>query len=174
MRKTGILIGLLATLLIVSFAFASWKGTGLRLGITTKGETTIIRDVSFQDGNMTADKVNATTIEGVSSIKADKVDFGAVAVTSSGPVTDINAGAANTVLADSGGNSVTIGGFANGTEGQVMHIAVVDSTNNVIIDNNNATTQAIFTSSGSDETVSSNYGGWTLACNGTAWFEVDQ
>jgi len=112
MRKTGILIGLLATLLIVSFAFASWKGTGLRLGITTSGETTTITQ------NLSVDGAFSTS---------------GVAVTASGPTDDLDVQSVNVVKVDTSSNNVTIGGFANGTDGQTLHVAVVDNTNNATL-----------------------------------------
>jgi len=154
MRKTGILIGLLAVLLIVSLAFASWKGTGLRLGITTSGDTTTITQNLSVDG---------------------AVSTSGVTVTAQGPTDDLDVQSANVVKIDTSSNAVTIGGFVNGADGQTLHVAVVDNTNSTTLENSeNATTQKIYLSTASDETISTGYGGWTLVCNGTAWFEVDQ
>lgn len=53
MKKTGFVCSFIAVLILASVAFASWKGTGLRLGITTSGQTTSVRGVKMENGTMT-------------------------------------------------------------------------------------------------------------------------
>ena len=66
-----------------------------------------------------------------------------------------------------------LGGFSGGVAGQVIHLAKTASSNSIRIENNESTgTQKIFTSSGSDKTISG-YGGLSMYCDGTSWYTLD-
>lgn len=75
---------------------------------------------------------------------------------------------------DTGDGDVTIGGLANGIDGQILYVVVVDAANNTTLKHNaSGSAQHLFLSSGEDEVLENSYGGWTLICNGTHWFEID-
>lgn len=90
-----------------------------------------------------------------------------------GPTDNVNVAGINVLFVDTSSNSVTIGGFAGGVSGQVLKVVVTDATSNTTLEHNEGGgSQNIFLSSGADETYTASYGGWTLVCNGTSWFEV--
>ena len=70
--------------------------------------------------------------------------------------------------------SRTIGGFANGVDGQVLYVIKVNSANSVTIENEEATgTQKIYFNGGADSTVTAgNYGTWIFYCDSNAWTEI--
>lgn len=94
-------------------------------------------------------------------------------VTAAGPTNNVDVLGCNIVRIDTTSNNVSIGGFANGVEGQILNVVVINATNNAIL-KHNATggTQKVFLSSGADETKTASYGGWRLYCNGTSWFAI--
>lgn len=165
MRLAGFLCSFVVVLVLVSMALASWKGTGLRLGITKTGNTTSVQGV----------QMNASSITALDGTFTGKVEYATDTLSATGPTDDVDVSGINVLKVDTASNNVTIGGLANGTDGQVLHVVVVDPTNNAILEHNEAGgSQDIFLSDGADETITASYGGWTLVCNGTSWFEVDQ
>ena len=63
-------------------------------------------------------------------------------------------------------------GFANGVSGQIIHVIHRSPTNSLRFEHNEATaTQPIYTSTSADKTLSG-YGGMTLFCDGSNWFEI--
>jgi hypothetical protein len=102
-----------------------------------------------------------------------QVSYDAATVSDSGPTDDVDVSGASVVKLDTGSNAVTVGGFANGRTGQVLHVVNPDSTNNATLENSEGGgSQDILLSSGGDEQITGP-GGWTLYCNGTDWIEVD-
>lgn len=100
--------------------------------------------------------------------------YGTTTASDAGPTDDLDVSAVNVVEVDTSSANVTIGGFTGGSEGQVLHVVVTDSTNNAVLENNESTgNQDAFLNSGSDDTLTSSYGGWTLVCDGSNWYEVD-
>lgn len=94
-------------------------------------------------------------------------------VTDAGPTDDLDVDDVNLVLLDTSSNNVTIGGFTNGTAGQVLHVVVIDATNDAVLeDQEGGGEQDIYLASGADSTLSTAYGGWTLYCDGDDWFDV--
>lgn len=91
-----------------------------------------------------------------------------------GPTDDLDVSDVNTVFIDCSANNVTIGGFVGGVNGQVLHVVrLCAAVNDVTIEHNEGTgNQNIFLHAGLDETLTGEYGGWTLVCNGTSWFDV--
>jgi len=57
MKKLSFFIAIMSLLILASFAFASWKGVGLRLGISKSGQTTTVQGVEMNNGTA---KVNGT------------------------------------------------------------------------------------------------------------------
>ena len=85
----------------------------------------------------------------------------------------VNASAVNVMFIDSTGD-VTIGGFTDGVAGQMLHIAVIDTTGTTTLEYAESTgNQDIYLSAGGDE-AETGYGGWTLLCNGTHWYESNR
>ncbi|MHA2248277.1 MAG: hypothetical protein ACXADY_25225, partial [Candidatus Hodarchaeales archaeon] len=79
---------------------------------------------------------------------------GQTTVTAVGPTDDLDVSAVNSVLIDTSSNNVTIGGFTGGVAGQILTIAVVDATNNAILEHNEGTgNQDIFLNAGGDDTI---------------------
>jgi len=75
----------------------------------------------------------------------------------------------------SGPASVTIGGFSGGVAGQFLHVMKIDDTAGEfakLTHGSGAGTQKIYLHAGADETLTANYGGWQLGCDGTSWFDA--
>ncbi len=87
---------------------------------------------------------------------------------------DIDVSNVNILFLDATGNNITIGGFINGVNGQVLHIAKIDdSANDVTLKEHAATSiQIIHLHAEADETLINEHGGWNLVCNGTAWYDT--
>jgi len=91
-----------------------------------------------------------------------------------GPTDDLDVSGVNTVFIDCSTNAVTIGGFTGGVDGQVLHIVrLCAAVNDATLEHNEATgNQDIFLHAGADETLTGEYGGWTLVCNGSNWYDI--
>ena len=87
---------------------------------------------------------------------------------------DVDVSNVNILFLDATANNVTIGGFINGVNGQVLHIAKIDdSANNVTLKEHAGTsTQVIHLHAEADETLINEHGGWNLVCNGSAWYDT--
>ena len=68
--------------------------------------------------------------------------------------------------------NIVLGGLNHGKAQQVLHVAIAaDFTNTVTLEHAEGSgEQKLYLQSGGDEAKKS--GGWTLVCNGTAWFAV--
>ncbi len=105
---------------------------------------------------------------------------GAIASASStfstgGPTDNVDVSGINTLFIDASSNAVTIGGFAGGVDGQVLRVVrIEESAHNVTIENNEGgATQVIFLHKGADETLTSEFGGWTFICHdGIDWHDT--
>lgn len=91
-----------------------------------------------------------------------------------GPTDNLDVSSVNTVFIDCSANDVTIGGFTGGVDGQTLNIVrLCAAANDVTLEHNEAHAfQKIFLHKGLDETLTGEYGGWTLVCNGTSWFDA--
>lgn len=87
---------------------------------------------------------------------------------------DVNVSGIAVLFLDCSGNDITIGGFIGGKNGQVLQIArLCLSANDIKLEHNHLTAnQNIFLHRGADETLTGEFGGWTLACNGSDWYDV--
>ena len=146
MKKYTVVFMLSVMVALAGIASATWLGDMLRAGMDPREG-----NVSFTTA------MTVSTFEVTNATDGDEID-----------VSEVNA-----LLVDTSPGSATINGFTGGSEGQVIWLSVVDSTNQITMENNNSTAQPVYLSSGSDETETG-YGGWTLVCNGTAWFEAEQ
>ena len=79
----------------------------------------------------------------------------------------------NILFIDATSNAITIAGFINGVNGQVLHIAKTDeSANSVTLqDHAGTSTQDIHLHAEANETLTSEHGGWSLVCDGSGWFD---
>ena len=84
----------------------------------------------------------------------------------------VDASAINVLFLDTSGGNITIGAFVGGVAGQVLHVLSKVIGNNVTLEHNEGTgNQNIFLHKGVDETLDNHFGGWTLVCDGTSWFD---
>lgn len=95
---------------------------------------------------------------------------------STGPAqqNDVDISNVNILFLDCSVNDITIGGFVGGVNGQVLHISrLCAAVNNATLEHDEGTVnQNIFLHAGGDETLTGEYGGWTLACNGSNWYDI--
>lgn len=90
-----------------------------------------------------------------------------------GPTNNLDVSGVNTVWIDCSSNSVTIGGFVGGVDGQVLHIARKCTNNSATLEHIEGTgNQDIYLHAGADETLSAEYGGWVLVCDGSNWYDL--
>ena len=92
-----------------------------------------------------------------------------------GPTDNVDVSDTTVLEVDTSSNNVTIGGFTGGVQGQIIHVVKIDTTGRLQLEHNetptSGTSQKIYVTSGADELIVG-YGGWTLYCNGTAWFSL--
>ncbi len=91
-----------------------------------------------------------------------------------GPTDNLNVADVGVLFLDCSANDVTIGGFIGGINGQHLHISrLCAAANDATLEHNEGTgNQDIFLHRGADETLTGEYGGWTLVCNGSNWYDV--
>lgn len=86
---------------------------------------------------------------------------------------DIDVSGVNILFVNPGAATI-IGGFTNGVAGQVLFISAVANGQDVTMQHNDAgNTQKVFLHTGGDETLSHEYGGWTLVCDGSNWYDTE-
>ena len=89
-----------------------------------------------------------------------------------GPTDNVDVAGISVLRVNTVSNNVTIGGFVNGVEGQILHIVKTSTNNFIQLEHNESTgNQDILLTSGSDERVVG-YGGYTLYCNGSNWYSL--
>jgi len=122
-------------------------------------------------GIATTDPNHPLDVDGTA--QAEKYLHRSVTVTDAGPTDNLDVDDADCVLINTNGNNVTLGGFTNGDAGQLLYVAIIDASNNAVLEHAEGTgNQDIYLSDGADETITAGYGGWLLQCNGTHWYEV--
>lgn len=91
-----------------------------------------------------------------------------------GPTDNVDAADIGILFIDCSANDVIIGGFVNGVKGQVLRVVKLCAAEfDMTLEHNEGTgNQDIFLHAGGDETLRGEYGGWTLVCNGSHWFDV--
>lgn len=87
---------------------------------------------------------------------------------------DVDVSNVNIIFVDCSANDITISGFVGGVNGQRLFLArLCASLNDIkLLHNSVASTQRIFLHRGADETLTGEYGGWVLVCDGTNWFDT--
>ncbi|MCK5607235.1 hypothetical protein KAR91_35455 [Candidatus Pacearchaeota archaeon] len=90
------------------------------------------------------------------------------------PQDDVDVSNVNVLFLDCSANDVVIGAFVGGVNGQVLHICrLCAAANDATLEHNEGTAnQNIFLHAGGDETLTGEYGGWCLACDGTSWYDM--
>lgn len=90
------------------------------------------------------------------------------------PQDDVDISNVNILFLDCAANDVVIGGFIGGINGQVLHVArLCAAVNDATLEHNEGTAnQNIFLHVGQDETLTGEYGGWALACDGSNWYDI--
>jgi len=90
------------------------------------------------------------------------------------PIDDLNVTNVSVIFLDTTDNAITIGGLVSGVNGQVMHIAkITDDSNAATLEHNEGTAnQNLMLHAGGDESLSGQYGGWALACDGLNWYDM--
>lgn len=119
---------------------------------------------------ITIDEDNSVIMLG--SISVGRLSTGGLTVTAAGPTDDLDVSGVNVVFIDTTSNNVTIGGLVGGVARQTLRIVVTNATNDTTLENAEGVNQNIFLHAGGDETLNSEYGGWTLVCNGTHWYDA--
>lgn len=86
---------------------------------------------------------------------------------------DVDVTNVNVLFLDCSLNSITIGGFVNGVNGQVLHVARIEACANIVkLEHNEGTgNQDIMLHAGLDESLGNEFGGWILVCDGTTWYD---
>ena len=158
----------LADLTITSFA-ANWTNAG-----RTIADLGIVTTVDINGGT-----VDGVTIGGASAgaitgttITAGAMVVGATTITAANndavDVTNISH-----IRIDTSGNNVALGGTVNAIVDQVLHVSVSDATNDATMENNEGTGNQDFqTHKNADETLDSEFGGWTFIFDGTTWLDI--
>lgn len=146
MRKQLIVVMVLLLVGVATMASANWLGDLLKADIDPRQDQV---------------KINNNLVQ--SSITVTNATDGA----------SINVDDCNVVEVDTSSANCTLQSFANGVDGQIVHVVVVDTTNNAIMKYQNGTGQQFNLSGGNDETEAG-FGGWSFYCNGTEWLEIDQ
>lgn len=97
---------------------------------------------------------------------------GTTTLSATGPTDNLDVSGVNVVFIDTSSNNVTLGGMTGGISGQVVRVVIINASNNTTIEHNEATgNQDIFLESAGDETKAATYGGWTLVCDGSNWYQ---
>jgi len=94
---------------------------------------------------------------------------------SSGSIYDLDVIGLDILVFDCSTNDLTIGGLSGGIHGQVLHLVKeCDSAHTVtLLHNDGSAAQKIFLHRGSDETLDTEYGGWTLVyLTGIGWVDT--
>ena len=132
-------------------------------GTDTKRLTVLGGQDATAVGIGTDDPTTTLDVEGTVSYKS-------IGLSSSSDAFDVSG--ATTVTANSASGNIILGGFSNGVLGQIIHVIHRSPTNSLRFEHNEATaTQPIYTSTSADKTLSG-YGGMTLFCDGSNWFEI--
>ena len=132
-------------------------------------------DWIFNSENITAnDEVHFTNFDKYTFdneiVTTDRISSGQSTFSTTGPTDNVDVSGVNSLLVDCSSNAVTIGGFAGGVAGQILHIVLIDSTNHLILENEEGGgSQDLIMHQGIDEEIDA--GGATMVCDGSDWYD---
>lgn len=91
-----------------------------------------------------------------------------------GPTDDVDVTDVGVLFLDCSANDITIGGFVGGINGQILRVAkTCDAAHDVTMEHEEGTgNQDMHLHAGLDETLRGEYGGWTLVCKDSAWYDI--
>ena len=97
-----------------------------------------------------------------------------------GPTNNVDVAGVTVLKMNTASNSVTIGGFTNGTAGQILFVFKPSGSNVATLEHNEGGgSQNIYLQSGADESIgvsgikaSNPMGGWILVCDGSHWYSI--
>ena len=143
------------------------------------GDKFIIRDNTNSANRLaidTAGKVGIGTISPTTTLDVEgTVSYKHTAFSTAGPTDGIDVSDTTVLEVDTSSNNVVIGGFSGGVQGQILYIVKTNTANFIQLEHDETpaagSQQKIYLTSGSDERVVG-YGGYTLYCNGTAWYSL--
>lgn len=87
---------------------------------------------------------------------------------------DVDVSNVNILFIDCSANDITIGGFVGGKNGQVLQVVKICMAEQDVTMKHEAVSgnQDMHLHAGGDETLRAEFGGWTLACDGSNWYDV--
>lgn len=90
------------------------------------------------------------------------------------PQDDVDVSGINVLFLDCSANAVIIGAFIGGENGQRLYLArLCAAVNAMTLEHNEGTgNQNIFLHKGLDESLTGEYGGWMLVCDGSNWYDT--
>ena len=108
-------------------------------------------------------------------LKFTKSDF-----STAGPTDNVDVNVKSLMFLDTSSNNVTIDGFVNGDEGQVLILLKTSAANVATLTHNDShANQKIYLQSGGNESIgisgrkqSNPMGGWILICDGSHWYSI--
>lgn len=152
----------------------------LNIGSTSLGNTSIATGNYFiitAGGNPTALVIEQTTANiGIgTAIPACKLDVqGAICsntATITSSTTNLNVSGINTLFVNPSADTI-ITGFTGGVDGQVLHVCAKNISYDITMVYNSGT-QKVFLHAGVSEELTEEYGGWTLVCDGSNWYDTE-
>ena len=104
---------------------------------------------------------------------AGRYSVGPVTINSAGsPYTALDLGGVGVVFVDSSVGAVTLSGAINGVANQIIQIVMISALNSFTLSYNVGLNQKFFVRGMIDETIIADFGGLTLICDGTNWFDA--
>ena len=102
-----------------------------------------------------------------------KAIYGTKELSVAGPTDDLDVSGVSVVFIDTSSNNVTLGGTVGGVDGQVLHIAIHDSTNTTTLEDVEGTGNQDFYLHAEADEVLTGMGGWIFVNhNGDHWYDI--
>lgn len=110
----------------------------------------------------------------IASTEIPPVSTTRIFTTGPGVQDDVDVANLNILFLDASGNDITVAGFKNGVNGQILHIVKTDeSANNVTLQDHAGTSeQDMHLHAEQNETLTAEHGGWILACDDDGWYDT--
>jgi len=102
------------------------------------------------------------------------ISVGSRTFSTEGPTDDVDVTDVSILWIDCAANDVTIGGFKGGRKNQILIIVKsCDAAFSAVLEHEEAGgDQDIHLHKGNDEELDTEYGGWTLICDGSDWYDI--